>query len=115
MVRRPLAVTILACIYIAAGTIGFVYHLREFRAAPPILWGLAGVEIVRLLAIVAGVFLLRGRNWARWLAIGWIVFHAIVSAFHTASQFAVHAVFCAVFAWILFRHEASLYFRGRPR
>jgi len=31
-------------------------------------------ESVRLSGIVAGVWMLRGENWARWLAIAWIVF-----------------------------------------
>jgi len=42
-----------------------VYHLAEFKAHPfqnDILW----VSLVRLLAIVGGVFMLRGHNWARW-------------------------------------------------
>jgi len=28
--KRPLAVTILACLYIVVGAVGFVYHLGEF-------------------------------------------------------------------------------------
>ena len=27
--KRPLPVTIVACVYIAVGSIGFVFHLRE--------------------------------------------------------------------------------------
>ena len=34
------------------------------------------VELTELIAIVCGVFLLQGRNWARWLALAWIASHA---------------------------------------
>jgi hypothetical protein len=30
--KRPLSVTILGCIYIGVGSVGFVYHLREILA-----------------------------------------------------------------------------------
>jgi hypothetical protein len=30
--KRPLSLTILGCIYIAVGTVGFVYHFKEFEA-----------------------------------------------------------------------------------
>ena len=43
------------------------------------LWGLNSPSS---LAIVCGVFLLRGHNWARWLALAWIAFHVVLSAFH---------------------------------
>lgn len=109
---RPLSVTILGCVYLAVGTIGIVYHfpgmLRKFPSDA--VW----VELVELLAIVCGVFLLRGRNWARWLAIAWIAFHVIISAFQALPQFAMHALFLAVIAWLLLRPEAARYFRG-PR
>ena len=71
MHRRPLLVTIVGCVFIAAGAIGFFYHLGEVRttgAFPAMVW----VELVRLIAVLAGAFVLRGRNWARWLAIAWI-------------------------------------------
>ena len=69
-------------------------------------------EFVRLLAVVAGVFMLLGYNWARWLALAWIGSHIILSAFHAPREFAVHCLFFAAIAWFLFRPEAQSYFRG---
>jgi hypothetical protein len=110
--KRPLSLTIIACVYIAVGTVGFVYHFIEFvqRAAfrSDAIW----VELVELLAILCGVFMLRGRNWARWIAVAWIAFHVIVSAFHSVREFGIHLVLCAVIAWIVFRPEAGRYFGG---
>ena len=67
---------------------------------------------MRVLAIVAGVFMLRGSNWARWLAILWIASHVIISAFHPISELAIHIVVFALFAFVLFRSESADYFCG---
>ncbi|HXE15336.1 MAG TPA: hypothetical protein VN633_24640 [Bryobacteraceae bacterium] len=110
--KRPLSVTILGCLYIAVGTVGFVYHLSEFLARDAFQYDAVWVELVEFLAIVCGAFMLRGSNWARWLALAWIGFHVILSAFNAFPEFAIHCLFCAVIAWILFRPKAAWYFRG---
>ena len=107
--KRPISVTILACVYLAVGVGGFVAHSRELLARHP---DAVAIEVTELTAIVCGVFLLRGQNWARWLALAWIAFHVILSAFHAIPELVIHAVFFAVFAWVLFRPEAARYFRG---
>ena len=107
--KRPISVTILACVYLAVGALGFAYHFRELLSLQQdIVWA----ELTELLAIVSGVFMLRGHNWARWLALAWIIFHVILSAFHSSREFAIHGLFCAVIAWILFRPQAVRYFRS---
>ena len=112
---RPLSVTIIGWVYIGVGATGFVYHSTEFSRRPfqfEIVW----IELVRLLAVVSGVYLLRGHNWARWLALAWIGFHVIVSAFHELSQLAIHVVFCAILTYFLTRPAVSAYFRtARPK
>ncbi len=112
MNKCPLPVTILAWVYIAMGTIGFVYHLPELHANNALQFDGVWIELVRLLAVVAGVFMLRRQNWARWLALAWIAFHVVVGALHSVQQFAIHCLFCAVIAYFLFRPEATRYFRG---
>lgn len=108
---RPISITILAVIYIAVGIMGFAYHFRELLAhRPDSLW----VELVELIAITCGVFMLRGQNWARWLALVWILFHVVVSAFNSMHQFLMHSLICALIAWILLHPTAARYFRGRP-
>ena len=107
--KRPTSVTILACVYLAVGVGGFAVHFRELLARHP---DAVGIEVTELTAIVCGVFLLRGQNWARWLALAWIAFHVILSAFHAIPELVIHAAFCALFAWLLFRPEAARYFRG---
>lgn len=112
--NRPLAVTILGCLYIAVGTIGFVSHASEIRSRHAFQYDDVWVELVEVIAILSGTFMLRGHNWARWLALAWIAFHVILSAFHSWGEFAIHGLFCAAIAWFLFRPEAARYFRGAP-
>jgi hypothetical protein len=68
------------------------------------------IELVRLLAILCGVFMLRGRNWARWLALAWMAFHVAIS-FPEQGQVAFHLLFLVAVAWLLFRPDAGQYFR----
>jgi hypothetical protein len=109
MNKRPLSVTVVGCIFIAAGVIGFAYHVTEFRSHPPleVVW----VCLLRLLAILGGVFVIRGKNWARWLVLAWIGYHVGLSAFHQLFELVVHGVLFAVIAYVLFRPRASAYFR----
>jgi len=110
--KRPLAVTIVSCVYIAVGAIGFVYHFRELLSQPDGFKDAILVEAVELAAIVCGAFMLRGLNWARWGAIGWIALHVVLSAFHAVQEFAMHLLIGVVIAWALLRPESARYFRG---
>lgn len=110
--KRPLSVTFLGCLYIAVGVIGFAYHATEIQARHAFQHDDAWVELVECVAILAGTFMLRGHNWARWLALVWIASHVVLSAFHSLRELAIHSLFCAVIAWLLFRPGAARYFRG---
>jgi len=108
--RRPLSVTLIACGYILAGAGGFVAHAAEFKLSPlpsDTLW----VEGISLLALLSGVFLWLGRNWARWLALAWIAWHVILSAFHSRRELAIHSLMCVVLAYFLLRPASARYFR----
>ena len=106
--KPPASIIVLACLYILVGVVGLIRHFRESLASPA---GGVWVLLTECLAIVAGVFLLRGQNWARWLALAWIAFHVAIS-FGVMRELIVHSVFLALFAWILFRPEARRYFRA---
>jgi hypothetical protein len=93
--------------------IGFVYHFEELQAGNAFHNDSVWIELTELLAIVSGVFILRGQNWARWLAFAWMVFHVIVSI-HDLRAFTMHCLICAAIAWCVFRPEAARYFRGMP-
>jgi chromate transport protein ChrA len=108
--KRPLPVTILGCLFIVTGLAGLVYHLRE---SPLDQWVVL-ISIVRIVAVVGGVFLLMGHNWARWLMLAWLAFHVVVSAFHSLSESIAHVVLLMVVGYFLLRPPASKYFQSAP-
>ena len=111
MTKRALPVIIVACLYVVIGVGGFAQHFSELRAQP---WQSDAIwpEAVSLIAIVAGVYLLRGKNWARWLALGWIGFHVVLSFFHTRMELAIHCLVFLILVVLLFGPPAARYFRG---
>jgi hypothetical protein len=107
--NRPITVWVLSCLYIAVGAIGFAYHLLELMALQPdSVW----IELTGLLAILSGAFMLRGRNWARWLALAWMAFHVAIS-FPALRQLMIHSLFLAAIAWLLFRPDVRRYFQRK--
>jgi hypothetical protein len=111
MKKRPLTVIIVSCLLIASGAIGLVYHLSDFRISKPFQSEIAWISLVRILAIVSGVFMLLGKNWARWLALAWITFHVVISFYHSLQQVVVHGLLLLLFAYCLYRPEARAYFK----
>ena len=112
MSKRPLSITIIGWLFIATGVVGIAYHATELKADRPFQYDVIWVCLVRLVAILCGVFLLRGSNWARWLLLVWIAYHVILSAFHSLSELIIHSLLFAVVIYFLFRPQASAYFRG---
>jgi hypothetical protein len=94
------------------GTGGFVSHFSEVHARNAFRYDGIWIEVIEVLAIVCGAFMLRGHNWARWLALAWIAFHVGLSTFGAFHEFAIHSLFCAAIAWLLIRPEAVRYFHG---
>ena len=110
--KPPLPVILIALLYLAVGVAGFVYHFRSLLEwQQDSIW----VETTELLAAVIGVFLLRGHNWARWLALAWMAFHVVLSAFDSYAQAGVHLAFLALIAWALFAPARGRYFGERRR
>lgn len=108
-IRRPLSVTGVAWLFIAVGTVTFVYH------SPGLLhphWDDFAIEFTELLAIVAGIFMLRRQNWARWLTLAWMSFHVALSAFPPFHGLVVHVLVFGGIAWLLLRSDAADYFQG---
>ena len=110
--KRPIPVTIISCLLIATGALGFVFHLADVTAQHSFQSDEVWAALVNLAAILCGVYMLRAGNWARWLAIAWIGFHVIVSIFHSRSELAAHILIFAAFGYFLFRPRANDYFRG---
>ena len=109
-IKRPLQVTITGCLFIVAGLVGLVYHLSQ----RPLDHWIVLISIIRIIAVVGGVFLLMGHNWARWLMLAWLAFHVVVSAFHSLSEFMPHVVLLMTVGYVLLGPPTSKYFQSAP-
>jgi len=105
--KRPIIVTAIAILFISAGGVGFVYHFHR-----PFDRDFLVIELVRLLAVVGGVFMLVGKGWARWLVLVWLAFHVGISALDSMGKFAFHLVLLLVMGYALLRQPASEYFKS---
>ena len=115
MNKRPITVTILGYVLIATGVASLAFHLTDFKASHSLLSEFVLLSLVRILAIASGVFMLRGRNWARWLALAWIAFHVAISFLDSLQKVAVHGLIFLLFGYLLLRPEATAYFHRRGK
>jgi hypothetical protein len=113
--KRPLSVAVLSFVFIAAGATGLIYHLKDFRPHYPFQYEVIWISLVRLLAVIGGIYMFLGRNWARWLCLVWLAFHVVISTVHPIQELAFHVVIFVVIAILLFRRHANEYFRTSKR
>jgi hypothetical protein len=104
--KRPFTVTFLGWLFIAVGQFALLYHLIKGRLD---IWMLV-IALFEIIAIVAGIFLLKGRNWARWLSLAWIAFHVIARALNSLSASVPHLLLLIVVSYFLFTPPDSKYF-----
>ncbi|HEY1801315.1 MAG TPA: hypothetical protein VGG46_10315 [Terriglobales bacterium] len=109
--NRPIAVSVISGVYIVVGVVALAFHLSQYTIQHPFQYDIVWIVLVELAAIVSGAFMLRAKNWARWLAIAWIAFHVGRSLFHPVRELLIHSVLCIVIAYFLFNRPAREYFR----
>ncbi len=110
--KRPFAIEVLAWLYIAVVLVGTAGHYANFWKHRPATDEFFWITLLGAAAVVAGAFMLRGKNWARWLALAWMAAHVVISAFHPLSELIVHLVMLVLIGMVLFRREARVYFRA---
>lgn len=118
MGRRPLSITIIGWLFIGVGCVSLVRQASRLisdlseagsRAASAHAHrDMAYAMATALLALVAGAFVLRGRNWARWLCAAWLGFHVMLSIGHSVSELAVHLLLFVFITILLFRQRAGI-------
>ena len=116
MNQRPLAVTFVAWLLIAAGLIALTVHARELvsnlesesRRLADLLIPMAG-----LLPVAFGAFLLLGRGWARYLAVAYMAVIVALSFVDNWQKVVIHSILLALIAFGLFRRDAGVYFEQR--
>jgi hypothetical protein len=110
MRNRPLSINLVALLFLVTGAVTFAFHLSRYSSRGAMHYDLFLVLSVCLLAVVAGIYLLRGSNWARWLALAWLAFHVVVSALHSWRETITHTLLFALIAWLLLRPPAARWF-----
>lgn len=108
--KCPITVTILAWLYIAVGALSTAAHYADFRTHRPMVNEVVWITALGAAAVIAGVFMLSGRNWARWLAVAWIGAHVAISAIPPRHGLLVHSAMLVLFSYLLFRRPAREYF-----
>lgn len=135
IVRRPVAVTIIAWVSIAFGVfflLAFGLAAYLFLASPAspsagemnptaflgwsipqsVYWAL--VFIVPIFLVVDGIFLLKGHNWARMLGVIWWAF-ALLSLVYTygmSTLVGIQALICLLVIFFLNTGAAVSFFKG---
>jgi exosortase/archaeosortase len=117
MQKRPRSITVISWLCIVFGSVALVIGLLpnvNATAAQRLVelkthWY---VHVIRMLEVLAGIFMLYGFNWARWLLVIWSVGHVIIGALHSPLQLVIHTLLFAVVIYFLFRPPASAYFRA---
>ena len=122
MKKRPRSITVIGWLFIAVGVASLVAGFWPSGDATPAKQlaasnareslEFAEAFVTHLLALVGGVFMLRGCNWARWLLVVWMAFHIVLSALHSFHEVAVHCVLFSIIGYFLFRPSATAYFCG---
>jgi hypothetical protein len=118
--QRPRTVTVVSAIFILVGAAGLLAdlwplvtsggaeQLAKLRAdgvADLIpAWGL------RILAIIGGVALWGGHNWARWLLAAWMLIHVGISLFHSLGEVVAHCAIFGIVLYFLFRSPVQRFF-----
>lgn len=106
--KRPFAAVFLGWLFIVAGLTALGYHLFKDKLD---FWTIP-IALVEITAIVAGVFLLKGRNWARWLLLVWLAFHVVVSALNSLGLALPHVLLLIAVGYFLFTPPDSGYFKS---
>src|SRR6478672_13772518 len=111
MRKRPWPVVVVCVMFLLAGSVGFLYHLPEVFTSGDQLFEVIWVEVVRLIAIVCAVLLWRGVNWARWLALSWLVYHVYIGSKHSSGEAITHVVLLIVVGVLIYLPRSSVFFR----
>lgn len=113
MKKPPVFVIVVGVVFIACGLLDIWLGVSPVMSKPA---HLAGDDLtvlsVGIIALVGGIYTLKGHNWARWLLVAWMAFHVALSI-RQPYVLLGHAVIFALILAGLFYPAASTYFRQR--
>lgn len=109
--KRPYEITLLGWLFIAVGILATAIHL--WRGALD-RWMIV-IVLFEAIAVVAGVYLLRGARWARWLMLAWIAFHVVAFALNSVWDGLPHLVLLLVVGYFLLGPPTAKYYQRTHR
>jgi hypothetical protein len=124
MVSRPTSVTVIAWYLIGLSSLGALGYVTAIFAAKPITHEVSDAGLISppirhaigmggfVLDVVCGYFMLRGRNWSRYVYVGWSALHLAILFPGSSTKFAMipGVAILAVTAVYLFRPAANTFF-----
>jgi hypothetical protein len=122
MKTRPTSVTVIAWVLMIAGGISLLTSMRTMnnplvreimsRSLLPVSVQLSQMYAGLLISIVCGIGMLNGKNWARFLYVGWSVLGFLVGITTSPMKGAMlpGLVLFVIIAIFLFRPAANEYF-----
>ena len=109
---RIRSVVLVGVLFLILGALDLWRGLAPLFASAP-HWHMAADDVevlaIGVAAIVGGIYVLRGANWARWLLAAWMALHVAISIGQPTALIA-HLVIFGFVAWLLFRSGASPHF-----
>lgn len=109
--KRPVVILVIGLLFIAIGLydiwlgVNPLTSRQAHLASDDLL-----VASIGLVAVVGGIWVLRGHNWARWLLVAWMAFHVALSIRQPYALLG-HVVIFGLIVAGLFYPAASAYFR----
>jgi hypothetical protein len=117
-VRTPRrSVQAVGVLFLILGALDLYRGLAPLLASAP-RWHMATddveVLVIGIAAIMGGIYVLRGANWARWLLAAWMAMHVAISIGQPGALLA-HVVIFGFVAYLLFGRAASTHFAVAPK
>jgi len=132
MGKRPTSVTVIGWILIALGSLAVIglystwQILTHLSAQPPAIQEMMAKNPMPLwlqmifmvvgvaVNVVAGIFLLRGANWSRWMYVVWTGLGMVIGLVTSPVKLMIvpGLLIYGVIAFFLFRPAANAYFTG---
>jgi uncharacterized membrane protein len=115
--NRPRSITIIGWVFLVFGILSLVVGLlptSHISAAQRLVeikshWY---VHVSRITGAIAGLFMLYGFNWARWLLVLWLAFHVFVGLLHSSVQMLTHSLLMVIVVYFIFRPRATAFFQS---
>ena len=114
--RKPIpSLIVVAAIFLGLGVLDVLRGLAplfQSSSHPRLAGDDMQVLAIGVAALIGGVYVLRGHNWARWLLAAWMAMHVAISVGQPKALIA-HVVIFGCITFLLFRSRATDFFKHR--